>query len=175
MVYKILFIFVIFISFLNAKINLKNLQSFHSGFIQDINSSSGKKISYKGEVFIKNNGKVLWKYKTPIVKNVYVLKNYAIIDEPELEQAIFTHLKDEINIINILKTAVKLKENLYKTKINNMDYFIHLKNDIIDKISYKDELENNISIKFINTIINKKIDEQVFKFEAPDYYDIIRK
>lgn len=49
----------------------------------------------------------MWKYKTPVVKNVYIENNMAIVDEPELEQAIFTTLENEINILKLLKEAKK--------------------------------------------------------------------
>ena len=55
--------------------------------------SSSDIITYQGEVFIKNSGQILWKYKTPVVKNVYIDNNMAIVDEPELEQAILQLLK----------------------------------------------------------------------------------
>ncbi|MFX4155806.1 outer-membrane lipoprotein carrier protein LolA, partial [Aliarcobacter butzleri] len=75
---------------------------------QTITSNSSDVILYKGQVFIKSSGKILWKYKTPVEKNVYIDNNSAIVDEPELEQAIFTKLENEINIIQLLKDAKKI-------------------------------------------------------------------
>ncbi len=175
MVYRILLLNSIFLVFLNAGINFKDLKTFQANFTQNINSTSGKNIVYKGELFVKDDGKILWKYKTPILKNVYVLKNYAIIDEPELEQAIYTELKNEINIIKIIQNAKKIKENIYVTKIDKVNYFIKFKDATIESINYKDELENDIIINFYKTDINKKIDDKIFKFTAPEFYDIIKK
>jgi outer membrane lipoprotein carrier protein len=162
---------------LNAANDIKNLESFQSNFTQSINSSGGKTIEYKGEVFIKNNGKILWKYKTPIEKNVFILTNLVIIDEPELEQAIFTQLQNEINIIKLLKESKKINDNTYIANIDETDYLIEASKDNtnIDNIQYKDKLDNKVKIKFENPISNLEISEDIFKFTAPDHYDIIRK
>lgn len=175
MVYKILSIFCMFFTFSYASINIKNLKTFQADFVQNIKSNTGKKIEYKGKVYIKNTGKILWRYKTPIEKNVYVLNNFAIVDEPELEQAIYTELENEINIIKILQTAKKVKKNIYKASIDKVDYFIEFKENKIEKIKYKDKLENDVFISFNNSVLNSNIKDSLFKFTAPKYYDIIRK
>ncbi len=177
MFYKMIIILGCFISFAQAALDIRNLETFTATFSQNITSLNGKSIKYKGEVFIKNTGKILWKYKDPVEKNVFVINNYVIIDEPELEQAIYTQLENEINIINLLKTSTKIEENKYITKVDNTEYLILTKKDEnnISKIQYKDKLDNNIEIIFNNVKQNEKINEEVFRFTAPDYYDIIRK
>ena len=90
MVYKVLIVTLVFASSVFASINLEELKSFKAEFKQTVTNESNKTIEYKGSVFIKNTGKVLWKYKTPVEKNVYVLDDLAIVDEPELEQAIYS-------------------------------------------------------------------------------------
>jgi len=177
MFYKLLISLVLMITFSNAQTNIKDLDTFQGNFTQSIKSTSGKTIEYKGKVFIKNTGKILWKYKTPIEKNVYILNDFAIIDEPELEQAIYTQLQSEINIIKLLQTAKKLNENTYVATIDEVDYLIETSKTSkkIESIKYKDKLENNVTITFSNSLENETIDESIFKFQAPDYYDIIRK
>ena len=86
MFYKLIFTLFIFSSFCFSSNDIQNLKSFQSKFTQTITSSSSDIITYQGEVFIKSSGQILWKYKTPIVKNVYIENNMAIVDEPELEQ-----------------------------------------------------------------------------------------
>ncbi len=174
MFYRFIFILGLFFSFSNANI-FTEIKSFKAQFTQTITNSSKSNIEYKGEIFIKNNGKVLWKYKTPVVKNVYINQNFAIVDEPELEQAIFTSLESEINIIKLLNSAKKIDENNYKAKVYNIEYNILVKNNQISSISYSDELENKVFISFTNIEQNIVIDDLIFKFAAPDYYDIIRK
>ncbi|AXH15264.1 cell envelope biogenesis protein LolA [Malaciobacter mytili LMG 24559] len=174
MFYRFIFILGLFFSFLNANI-FTDIKSFKAQFIQTITNSSSSNIEYKGEVFIKSNGKILWKYKTPVIKNVYINQNFAIVDEPELEQAIFTSLEREINIIKLLNNAKKIDENNYKAKVYNIEYNIFVKNNQISSISYSDELENKVLISFFDIQQNIVIDDMIFKFAAPDYYDIIRK
>ncbi|BAK73271.1 MAG: LolA-like outer membrane lipoprotein chaperone [Arcobacter sp.] len=177
MFYKSLILLVLFCISCVASSDIRNLDSFKASFTQIITSSSNNIIEYKGEVFIKKSGKILWKYETPVVKNVYINNDFAIVDEPELEQAIFTQLESEINIIKLLNTSKKMDNDTYSTNIDDVEYLITLsKNDEkIKEIKYKDKLENNVEIKFSNVIQNGEISDEIFKFIVPEYYDIIRK
>ena len=174
MFYRMLFLVALFSSFVFASNDIRNLESFKADFVQVITSSSKNVIEYKGEVFIKKNGKILWKYETPVVKNVYIDNNVAIVDEPELEQAIFTQLDSEINIIKLLNSSKK-KDNNYIANIDDIDYTIKVSNEKINGITYEDKLENSVDIKFFNVVQNSEISDEIFKFQIPDYYDIIRK
>lgn len=175
MVYRILLLIGLFISNIYASENFNELKTFKAEFTQLVTNESKKTIEYNGEVFIKNNGKVLWKYKTPIIKNVYVIENIAIVDEPELEQAIYTSLEKSIDILKLLKDAKKIDDNLYKASLNDVDYFITLKENKVSSLSYKDQLANSISINFSKIEQNSEISDELFIFLAPDYYDIIKK
>lgn len=177
MFYKIIIASTLFCISLFASNDIKNLDSFKANFLQIITSSSDDIIEYKGEVFIKKSGKILWRYKTPVIKNVYINENFAIVDEPELEQAIFTQLESEIDIIKLLNNSKKIDENSYVTNIDNTNYVIKTsKNDNkIDLINYEDKLENKVKIKFSDVVQNGEISDEIFKFLVPDNYDIIRK
>ena len=100
-----------------------------------------------------------------------------MVDEPELEQAIFTELESEINIIKLLNSSKKIDNNSYKANIEDVDYIIKTSpsDDKIQFINYKDKLENKVEIKFSNVIQNGEITDDIFKFVIPDHYDIIRK
>ncbi len=160
-----------------ASNDIRDLDSFKASFVQVITSNSQNKIEYKGEVFIKKSGKILWKYKTPVVKNVYINNDFAIVDEPELEQAIYTQLESEINIIKLLNGSKKVNENSYTTNIDDVDYLIKTSKDDnkISYIKYKDKLENDVEIKFTNVAQNGEIQDEIFKFVVPSNYDVIRK
>lgn len=175
MFYRLLLIFISLFIASSASSNIKNLDTFYGDFEQNIVSSSENKIEYKGKVFIKSSGKILWKYETPIIKNVYIDNTMAIVDEPELEQAIFTKLEDEINIIKLLKDAKKVDNENYISTIDGVKYSIKIKNDKIEKITYKDNLDNLVTINFSNVVINQEIDDEIFKFIVPSNYDVIRK
>jgi len=177
MFYKMIFTIIVFFIAINANADIKNLKSFEASFTQSIKSVNNKVIEYKGKVFIKNTGKILWKYESPIEKNVYIINDFAIIDEPELEQAIYTQLQSEINIIKLLETSKKINNNDFIANIDGLDYLIETSENTnkIEEIKYKDKLDNNVEIKFENQVINKEISEDIFKFTAPSHYDIIRK
>lgn len=175
MVYKLLILTMILFSNTFASTQLEKLKSFEADFVQLVMNETNKTIEYKGKVFIKNNGKVLWKYKTPIIKNVFVLGNVAIVDEPELEQAIYTTLENSIDMVRLLKDAKKVKENIYETELYKVKYIISLENDKIKSLSYRDQLENKILITFSEQKQNSDISDDLFNFIAPDYYDIIKK
>ena len=177
MFYKIIISSTLFCLSCFGANDIKNLDSFKANFSQIITSTSDNIIEYKGEVFIKKSGKILWKYKTPVEKNVYINDNFAVVDEPELEQAIFTELESEINIIKLLNTSKKIDDNTYNTNIDDVDYAIKTSksNDKIEFINYKDKLENKVEIKFSNVIQNGEISDDIFKFTIPEHYDIIRK
>ncbi|WP_072680752.1 LolA-like outer membrane lipoprotein chaperone [Arcobacter sp. LA11] len=175
MVYRFLVLVMMFFSNVFASSQLENLKSFEAEFIQSVTNEANKTIEYKGKVFIKNSGKVLWKYETPIIKNVYVLDNIAIVDEPELEQAIYTTLENSIDIVKLLKDAKKVENNKFEAELYSIKYIIFLENDKIKSLSYVDQLENKVSINFDNPNQNIEISDDIFTFLPPEHYDIIKK
>ncbi len=142
-----------------------SIKTYQADFTQLIKNPSNKIIKYEGKIYIKQPTKMLWQYRTPIQKDVYMNKLRVIIDEPELEQAIFTKLTDEINLIDFLNNP-DLVDDKYK---------LTFKEELLTQIQYSDEMENNIVIKFTNIKINEKIADQLFQFIAPLDYDIIKK
>lgn len=177
MFYRLVIAFVLFCLSCMASNDIRDLDSFKASFVQVIISSSQNKIEYTGDVFIKKSGKILWKYKTPVVKNVYINNDYAVVDEPELEQAIYTKLDSEINIIKLLNNSKKVNDNSYTTTIEDVGYLIKTSKDDnkISYIKYKDKLENDVEIKFSNVVQNGEIQDEIFKFNVPANYDVIRK
>ncbi|RXJ60220.1 LolA-like outer membrane lipoprotein chaperone [Candidatus Marinarcus aquaticus] len=175
MVYKML-LQVAFLLVVGAQANIfDNIKTFQANFIQTIQNSSDKTIVYKGEVFIKGNARILWQYKKPIIKNVYINNSYAIVDEPELEQAIYTKLHQEVDILDIIKNAKEISPTLYRTTLYEIQYDIHVKQNQIESINYQDELENQVSIAFSNIKENLILPNDLFEFYPPTSYDIIRK
>ena len=175
MFYRLFFITMFLLSLSLSANSLKDIKTFDADFEQKIVNPSKKEILYKGHLLIKEPYFILWQYKEPILKNVYIINNFAIIDEPELEQAIFSKLQNEIDIIELIKTAKKIDTNKYLAKIYDVNYELITENDKISKILYKDNLENNVTITFSNSLQNKEIDDEMFKFLPPEHYDIIRK
>jgi outer membrane lipoprotein carrier protein len=59
--------------------------------------------------------------------------------------------------------------------IYDVKYNLFTKDNKINKIEYKDALENSVTITFSNVKQNTQIDDDLFKFLPPENYDIIRK
>ena len=156
---KILTIILLMICQLFAKI-----ETYQADFIQVIKNPSGKTIIYNGSIHIKQPNKMLWQYKTPIEKYVYMNNLNIIIDEPELEQAIYTKLSNEINILDFMNNPDLVDDK----------YILKFKDEKLVSIRYSDEMENDIEIIFQNIQLNKKMTDQMFYFMAPLDYDIIK-
>lgn len=168
---KIFLLFIICLEIFG--LDLKKINSFQSDFEQTI-SNSKKTISYKGSVFLKEPANVLWKYNKP-QKKVYIINDTIIVEEKALEQVMFSKLENEINILKIIDNAKEVSDNKFVTKIKNIEYTILVKNENIDSIVYKDELENAVTIKFKNGKINSQISDDTFKYEVPSGFDVVKK
>jgi len=175
MVYRITLLLGLLIANCFANIDFEKIDTFKANFLQTVTNESGKKVKYEGEVYIKKDGKVLWRYESPIKKDVYVLGKEVLINEPELEQIIITTLEKNIDIVTLLKKAKKIDNNLYSTDLYDTEYLIKIDNDLIKTISYKDQLSNKIDINFTNIENNLDFDDSIFTFEIPKDYDVIRK
>ncbi len=163
---------VVFYSYAN---NLKNIDTYQASFNQSIINNSQKEILYTGNIYIKQPSNILWEYNDPIIKNVYIIKDKAIIVEPDLEQVIISKLEKEINILNLMKNSKKISENKYTSSIYNRDYTLTIQNNKLTKINYTDEIDNKVTITFSNIKQNENISKNRFEFTIPFEYDVIRK
>jgi len=172
---KLSLFFLLLLSFNLHANTFEKLTSFQADFSQTITNPSGTKAYYKGLISIQEPNQIKWQYLDPFEKYVYIKKNTVTIIEPELEQVIITKLDKEINIINLLKNAIKKSTNTYISNYNNVKYTLLLNDNKLKEISYIDEIENNVLISFQNIQQNQKIDTKNFKFHIPLEYDIIKK
>jgi outer membrane lipoprotein carrier protein len=104
---------------------------------------------------------------------MYFNANKVVIIEPELEQAIITTLKNTPNIANILKNAKEIAPFTYETNFDDITYTIYTKQEQIQKIEYKDKLDNKVVIEFLNQSINGYLDASLFEVVIPQEFDII--
>jgi outer membrane lipoprotein carrier protein len=155
--------------------NLKNIDSFQASFKQSIINSSNKEIVYTGKIYIKKPLQIVWQYNEPIEKFVYILNSNVTIIEPELEQAIISKLDKEFNILHLLDNAKKISPSEYLSTFNNIQYKLTIIDNILQSISYKDNIDNNIVISFSKISQNQPILDKIFEFHIPQDYDIIRK
>jgi len=149
--------------------------TYKADFIQNITNNSNNTIKYKGTIYIDNKSNILWEYKKPIEKKVYLKDHRVYIVEPELEQVIISDMDKELNLIDIINSSKQISKDKYQNSINNTTYNITIKNNILQKIDYIDNIDNKIEIIFLNTHKNITIPKKIFKFKIPADYDIIQK
>jgi outer membrane lipoprotein carrier protein len=149
-------------------------KTFKSDFTQNITNPSGKTITYSGDIVANDNNMYIWTYNEPIVKQVYIIQNDVIINEPELEQTIYTTLNTQINLFQLIKEAKQISQHEYISIFNEIEYTLYLKDDLLQSIAYKDEIDNKVSIIFKNQQINQKIDSKIFLFDPNPNFDIIK-
>jgi len=157
-----------------AQASIKNIQYFEANFTQNIVDDENKTITYKGHIKAAKPQYALWQYKSPVNKQVYILPHKIVIVEPELEQAIIKKIGDNFDFFSLIKNAKKIDNKHYLANFRGKNYLITINNGILISISYKDELDNKITINFTNTKIDKKIEEKSFIPQIPEDYDLIK-
>ena len=168
---KLLFLALIAIT---AQASIKNMQYFEANFTQNIVDEHNKTITYKGNIKASKPQYALWQYKSPIEKQVYILPHKIVIVEPELEQAIVKKTGDNFDFFSLIKNAKKIDNKHYLAKFKGKNYLITINNNnIFTSISYKDELDNKITINFTDTKTDKIIEEKSFIPQIPEDYDLI--
>ncbi len=154
--------------------SINNITSFEADFLQKITDDKGVKITYEGHVMVSKPIFALWKYTKPIKKSVYIIPYKIIVIEPEIEQAIIKQIGEDFNFFEILENAKKIDKDTYLAKFKNKEYILKVKGSEIESISYKDELENSVVIKFKNQKENKAIPLEAYKPHIPQDYDLVR-
>jgi len=150
------------------------MKTFEADFIQEVTNDKGNVLSYKGHVVASKPQFALWKYNSPNNKQIYINASQATIVEPEIEQVIVKEIEGDFDFFKIIKNAQKKEDDTYVAKFQNTSYTIVLQNSNISSISYKNELDNNITINFSNQKKNTTIDFNIFNAIIPSDYDIIR-
>jgi len=171
---KLLILSFFFATLLFAN-NLQKINSFEATFKQSIINNSGKKIVYTGKIYMKKPLQLVWKYNNPIEKFVYIKKNKVTIIEPDLEQAIISKLNKGFNIVALFENSKRISPSQYISTFNDIKYKLTIIDNKLQQITYKDNLDNSISIDFSHIKQNQPIINKIFKFQIPQEYDIIRK
>jgi outer membrane lipoprotein carrier protein len=142
-------------------------------FKQKITYDSGKSTTYLGIIYIKKPYYIKWEYRYPIKRNIYISKNNIMLDEPELEQVTRIKMKKRLELFKIFRNTKKINKYKYIAKIENRKYTIFYKRYNIQKILFKDSLENDVSIVFSKHKKNISYKKNFFTFKIPSYYDIL--
>lgn len=141
-------------------------------FTQTVTNEQGKTIQYSGKLYLTKEGKTKWQYITPIEKSVFIRKNRVTIVEPEILQVTIIESGEELDIIKLYKESKK-KNNKRIAVINKREVEINENNNFITEIKYKDEIDNQVTIKLTNVIKNKKFSKEVFTPKISTEYDYI--
>ena len=150
------------------------ISSFESDFKQTVKDETGKTIKYFGKLYFKKPLKVLWKYKKPIKKEIYIVDDRVVIIEPELEQITITHFGETKNIIDILNKAKYVDKNRYEAIYHKQKFYIFLDDKKkLKKIRFKDKLENEVEIIFLKPKQNIDLDDSIFKYKTDPSFDIV--
>ena len=79
---------------------------------------------------------------------------------------------DEKNILR--QEAKEVSPHKYITKYQETTYTIFTQKESIEKVVYRDKLDNAVEILFSNQTTNLFLDDELFKAEIPRGYDIVR-
>ena len=150
-----------------------NLNSFSAHFVQTVVDDKNTTIEYSGNIKAKRPDKAMWSYVKPVKKLIYINNEDLVIIEPEIEQVILKKVGDTIAFFQMLKSAKKVDDDNYIANYQKLTLHIHVKGEKILSITYLDELENKVTIKFSDQEENKKIEDSVFKAKIPLDYDLV--
>ena len=151
-----------------------NLDSFKANFIQTLTNDKGNTLEYKGTMSATRPQSMLWSYTFPAKKEIIIKDRRVTIIEYDIEQVLIRNIHGDFDFFKIIKSAKKIKPNVYIASFNEIKYTIQLNGKKISSISYLDELENSIVITFTNQVQNKKLDPSIFTAIIPLDFDIIR-
>lgn len=152
--------------------NELEFRTIQGDFIQVVKSND-KAINYSGKFYAKNDNNALWIYNNPSKKKIFFEKSRVVVVQDDLEQVIISEVKNMPNLANILKQAKKIKDGLYKTEFDEVEYFITLNGKFPSRIDYEDKLGNKIKITFSNVVKDYEITSEMLTPVIPSYYDII--
>ncbi len=82
--------------------------------------------------------------------------------------------RGSLSLESILAKAKLDTENEYVAKDGDVTYRFSVSNNMIEKLTYKDSLENDTEIIFANRKKNTNVSSAVFTFNPPPDIDILK-
>jgi len=146
-------------------------ETLSSRFTQTVVSPEGTTLTYTGSVHANAKDQALWVYETPVEKKIYFSKTEVLILEPDLEQAITASLKQAHNLMGFLQ-----EEQTQETRIvvhEGVEYTVAFEQGLPATITYKDGLENKVTVTFSGTELNVALPIDLFIPSIPRHFDII--
>jgi outer membrane lipoprotein carrier protein len=167
------FFLVIFTS-LQLFASLDDITSFEADFTQSITDEKNKTLVYNGKITALKPQNAKWSYTKPVKKDVYINDFEVTIVEPEIEQVIVRTLESNFDFFKMISNAKKIAENKYLAHYKDSKFTIIKNGSLIESISYLDEFENRVQIKFKNQKQNQHVNKAIFTPSFPLEFDIIR-
>lgn len=153
--------------------SLQNITSISADFTQEIKSDENEgAIKYSGSLVARADSKAYWQYESPMKKEIFVDKKRIMIYEPEFEQVIVSD-KVDLDFVAILNAVQKKGDSQWESIVNNQKFIITMQGDKPHKISYKDELDNEVVITLKRVVLNQKFSDEVFVFRMPSSVEVI--
>lgn len=150
-----------------------DFSSITADFTQTVTSEEAS-VNYEGNFYARDDNRALWIYAKPTPKKIYFDSDKVVVVEDELEQAVISKLENTPNITKLLKSAKRIKDTLYKTEFDDVEYLVTTDGDLPKRIDYQDKLGNKIKIVFQNVKKDVTIDEATLTPIIPSFYDVIR-
>jgi outer membrane lipoprotein carrier protein len=171
--YKMKFLLLPFLlsSFLFALFN--DIKTLKANFTQTITDEKNTTIIYKGILIAKKPNSIVWHYKTPIEKSIYINSKRVLIVEPEIEQVISKKLENEINFFDLFYQAKKIDDTHYETHYQSEDFILVVKKNKLVSILFNDHFNNEVDISFDMLKENISIPISTFKVKIPEGFDYL--
>jgi len=173
----------------NVENRYKNFISFEATIIQtNYFTQLDYSLDSSGKVYMQNNNFVI-EYQLPFYQFIKLKsgeltiyldneKTGIISNESDIYAlAMFQFSKILNNDLNYFRKTANLLEFEVLTSIpniNNLRIFICEINELIEKIVYLDETENQVSIEFKNQLFNQPLSRDIDSFSIPSDASIIR-
>ena len=172
---------------------INNLNSFSASFKQDTYKIDGSLFSESsGNILYKKEAKYILNYKSPNKIKFISDGQFITTYDEDLEQAIIQNYGNKFkeNIIDVMTDELLIKEKFsLKHTIKEGDHYIKflpLKSDIennvflliihdgkIKEISFMNDFEQSVIMKFENFKKNVRILDSSFKINIPKNFDVI--
>ena len=157
-----------------AYADILDFQTLKADFEQTIVNEQNSTILYKGTLYIKKPDKILWQYDSPIKKSIFINKYNVTVYEPELYQAVIFKQQKELNPIQMFKESKKISPTERVSEFDGNRISIKLDTEKVKSMSFRDKVDNDVTIRFITFVKNGKLEDRLFVFEPGEDVDIIR-
>tara|TARA_B100000035_G_C21033104_1_gene569429 strand:+ start:1772 stop:2425 length:654 start_codon:yes stop_codon:yes gene_type:complete len=172
---------------------INNLDSFSTSFVQYTYNENGVLIrTSKGRLLYKKKSKYILEYSSPNIIKFISDGQFSTTYDEDLEQVIIqSNLdKNRNNIIDILINKELIKEKFilstsflngdnhikFKPLISDLEnniFLLIVRDNKIKKISFMNELDQSVTMEFLDFKRNIKILNGSFKLDIPDNFDVI--